>query len=406
VSSTPAVCTAAGQNVTCDLGDLPAAGVQTIEITAMVAPSVAPGTVITNAAAVESATNDPNPLDNAPAPTSGPPVTAAADLSVTKAPPSELVAGAESAWTITVTNDGPSEARDVVVSDTLDPALSFASSAPPICTATGQGVTCNVGTLGAGVSTSVVVSTVVAADRPAGTVITNSAGVASSTPDPDPVDNLAPPIAGEVEAQADAAIDVDIAPEQVRQGAELTIDVTVANDGPSAAVDAGALFALGEHLRLIRDNGGFSAPAPAQALGSGVRPAGEPCASSGATLRCAAANLLAGETARAAITVRVGTAVPIGTRITLRANLTVGTADGNTTNNSDQDSVVIVAALAQPTPTTSPPTTSPPTTSPPAQPATPFTGLEVTGLLVAAVVLLGLGTAAMAGARRRRAQSV
>jgi uncharacterized repeat protein (TIGR01451 family) len=405
VSSAPPICTAAGQDVTCALGDLAAAGQQTVELTTRLAPGAAPGTVITNASTVESATADLNPADNVTAPVSSPPVTAAADLFLTKAPPSSLLAGTESSWTIEVTNNGPSAAQDVVVSDTLDPALSFVSSTPPICTAAGPAVTCPIATLGAGVTTSVVVTTRTAADIPDGAAVSNSAAAMSSAPDPNPVDNLTPPIAVEVEARADVSVDVDIAPEQVRQGAQLTVDVAVASDGPSAAVPAGAVLTLGPHLSFVGDNGGFSTPAPAEAAGAGAQPTGEPCLASGPTLSCIAGVLLAGESAQAAITVRVSATAPIGTRITLTAELANGTPDENAANDTDQDSVVIVAAPAQ-APPSAPPTTPPPTTTSPAvRPTAPRTGVEVSALLLAAAALLVLGAAAAVGSRLRRAQS-
>jgi len=73
-------------------------------------------------------------------------VTTAADLAVTKLDdPDPVVAGGLLTYTIQVVNNGPSDAQDAVVADTLSADTSFVSS--PHCSEAGGIVTCNMGTI-------------------------------------------------------------------------------------------------------------------------------------------------------------------------------------------------------------------------------------------------------------------
>ena len=77
----------------------------------------------------------------------------AADLRISKdVDPDPLVAGADATYSLTVTNAGPSDAQNVTITDTLDPALtgSDADHSLGSCTLTGQVVSCTVPTLPAG----------------------------------------------------------------------------------------------------------------------------------------------------------------------------------------------------------------------------------------------------------------
>src|SRR5207245_1101923 len=84
-------------------------------------------TTITNTADVTSSgTPDPNATNNHATATTT--VLTQADLVVTKSGPATAVAGTTFTYTITVTNSGPSDAQNVVVTDTLPGAETFVSS--------------------------------------------------------------------------------------------------------------------------------------------------------------------------------------------------------------------------------------------------------------------------------------
>ena len=107
-----------------------------------------------------------------------------ADLSLTKtdSPDPVLVDGLLT-YTVTVTNNGPDDADNVVVSDDLPSGVTF-DSASSECSGT-TNISCDLGTLGADESATVEINVI--ADK-AGTV-NNTATVGSSTADPDDTNN-------------------------------------------------------------------------------------------------------------------------------------------------------------------------------------------------------------------------
>lgn len=106
-------------------------------------------------------------------------VAAKADLSVSESvTPSNPQVGDAVTYTLTVTNNGPQAATNVVLTDTL-PASVKLSSAPPSCLLAGSVVTCNLGTLANGASTTVTLVAHVLAEG----AVTNSVGVTSDVTD-------------------------------------------------------------------------------------------------------------------------------------------------------------------------------------------------------------------------------
>ncbi|MER7129829.1 DUF11 domain-containing protein [Streptosporangium saharense] len=181
VTPLPAGCTAVGQVVTCTLASLGVGATQNWDITVRVRPNVPTGTVIPNVSSVDSDTSTPEDSNNANIN-----VETSSDLAIGKTA-GTLNAGGSGTYTITVTNNGPSDDTGVVVTDTLPTGLTFVSSVPAGCTAVGQVVTCPVGALAAGASTNIVLNVAVSAGT-AGTV-NNTATVTGVNPDPDPNNN-------------------------------------------------------------------------------------------------------------------------------------------------------------------------------------------------------------------------
>ena len=121
---------------------------------------------------------------------------AEADLSVTQTDAPDPVSFGESvAYTMTVTNNGPAIATDVVLSNTLiqNGALSSARTlqgAPVTCIPAGETIDCELGTLA--VSEQVTVELLVLViDPQVGGTITNGATVSGSRDDPDLSNNTA-----------------------------------------------------------------------------------------------------------------------------------------------------------------------------------------------------------------------
>jgi len=128
-------------------------------------------------------------------------VTAVADVGIGKSAPAVVSATSNLVYTISVTNFGPSSASGVVVTDTLPAGVTFVS-------ATGGGVN-NSGVVSwsLGALTSGQVSNVtVTVTAPASGSLTNVAMVSTPTGDPNPTNNVTPPVITTVTAVADVGL--------------------------------------------------------------------------------------------------------------------------------------------------------------------------------------------------------
>jgi uncharacterized repeat protein (TIGR01451 family) len=177
--------------VTCTMPSLAAAANATI--TVVVRSSSTFGGTIANTATVSSTTADPNPANNTST-TSG--SQTIADVAITKTS-ATAPSGTTGAYTITVTNNGPSTASTVTMTDTVPANATFASisqtSGPAFtCTTPAAGATgtisCSIGTLTAGQSA---VFTLVFNGTNQVAQITNTATVTTTTLDPNPANNTA-----------------------------------------------------------------------------------------------------------------------------------------------------------------------------------------------------------------------
>ena len=203
--------------------------------------------VVTNTAAVTpGATPDDNPANDS-ATVNATPV-AQADLGISKVllgkdttPP---VAGTDREYEFSVTNHGPSDAQNVVVTDPLPASVSyngtFASVTPGwTCSSAGQLVTCRLAGALAGpnggtpVTARVRISIRISATHNVGDSIINTATVSSDTPDPGPTSNSDTDDSS-VTGQADLTIDKTIATPAVA-GRLMQYQLQVRNLGPSVA---------------------------------------------------------------------------------------------------------------------------------------------------------------------------
>ncbi|HSQ23176.1 MAG TPA: PQQ-dependent sugar dehydrogenase, partial [Pyrinomonadaceae bacterium] len=114
---------------------------------------------------------------------------ATANLSLTKtASPNPGVTLANLTYRLTVTNNGPSPATNVVVNDDLPAGIHFTSATPTQGSCTGVStVTCNLGSLANG---TFAIIDILLQPQSVG-ILTNNASVSATESDPDPSDNLA-----------------------------------------------------------------------------------------------------------------------------------------------------------------------------------------------------------------------
>lgn len=302
-------CTATGQNVTCDLGTLAAGDSTTVAINTLIDPAIADGTTIENTVAVTTDSVDPDPA--CPLCTSPPQTVASiADLSMTKnAAAASAVAGTTTSWTIVVSNGGPSDAADVVVSDLLPAGLTFVSNgSDPRCTATGQAVTCDLGTVKVGVDETLVIKTSIGADVSAGTSIENTASIQTAATDPDPsCDTCSATI--DVTASADLVTTKSLLTDPVVAGKVASYQLSVHNQGPSDATTVSVSDPLNQWLTF-------------SAAGSDPR-----CALDAGVVKCVAASIPAGGTETFTVNAMVDRATPAGSALVNTATTSSPTPD-------------------------------------------------------------------------------
>jgi len=174
------------QPLTCTLGSLASGANATVTVVTLVSSAVPDGTVINNNATVSSAAGDSNNANNSA--TAAVTAQARADLGIVKTSdkptykPSKTIA-----YTVSVTNHGPSDALAVIVTDNL-PTIQQASylSDTGGCTLSGLILTCNLGNMPVGTTKSFNIYERVNGSKGS---IPNTASVASSTTDPGPTSN-------------------------------------------------------------------------------------------------------------------------------------------------------------------------------------------------------------------------
>ncbi len=216
--------------ISCSTAAMAVGATATFDIGVRVLPGTPAGTTVTNTVTVGAATPDPNPVNNTDTEPTLVVGAGAADLAIIKTDaPDPQAAGAPVSYTLTITNNGPSTATGVTITDPL-PAGTTLLAASPGCTETAGVLTCAIGTLAPGASTAVGVT--ISTPPVAGT-INNVATVAANEPDPVPGNNTEPETTVLV-----AVADVRIAkngPASATPGSTVSYTLVITNDGPSQA---------------------------------------------------------------------------------------------------------------------------------------------------------------------------
>jgi len=228
---------ASGQSIA--LGNLAAGASTNIEIRGTVSADAPDETLLTNSADVSSQTPDSNAENNRAQAETTVRNIPQADLSVTKTDsPDPVMAGGLLTYALTVTNNGPSEATGVQLTDNL-PASYLANaeyrveSGSWLSYASGQAIA--LGNLAAGASTNIEIRGTVSADATDETTLSNTAYVASQTFDPNMENNQAEAQTAVNIPKADLSLEKEASPDPVMPGSLLTYVLTVTNGGPSDA---------------------------------------------------------------------------------------------------------------------------------------------------------------------------
>jgi uncharacterized repeat protein (TIGR01451 family) len=227
-----------------------ALGSTTLTLAANTLPSD-PGQTITNEVAVNASTDPAGPRTSAITTTVAP----RADLTVTKTvSPLIAVAGQSLTYTVTVTNNGPSDAASVVLTDTLPAAVQFQLITAPAgwsCStpATGSSgtISCSLAVFPAG-SAQFTIQTFLPASTPAGTAVNNAASATAATPDPATPNSAAVNLTSV--SQANLGVTISDTPDPVVAGTSITYAMTVTNAGPSKAPNTTLSIPLPASLTL------------------------------------------------------------------------------------------------------------------------------------------------------------
>ncbi len=218
-------------NGSLDISTLTSGNSYTLLIRGVVNPSTPEGS-ISNSSFVISDTSDPDTSNNTASVSNS--VTTSADLKITKSGnPDPVIAGSKLTYTIVITNNGPSDALNVVVNDDVPEKIED----PWFSTDGGKNWvpwsgSFNFGTLPAEKSYVLLIGGRVFSLGEG--KITNSASVLSDTSDPDLSNNSATHTTT-INEFADLSVSLSALPDPVTTGDKLTYTVTVVNNGPNRA---------------------------------------------------------------------------------------------------------------------------------------------------------------------------
>jgi uncharacterized repeat protein (TIGR01451 family) len=315
-------CSAVGQVVTCTIGALGATSNTTVTVVVDVASSVATGTIITNTATVDGNEPDPTAANDSESETTT--VNRQADLAITKSDSAEpVIAGTSFFYTLLATNNGPSDASGITVSDTLPAGLTFhATGSSPSCSAVGQAVTCTAATIAGGAQTSFTVIVDVAASVAHGTVVSNTASVDGTEPDPTAAnDSDTEPTT--INRSADISITKTESVDPAIAGGSLSYTVQVTNNGPSDATGVTVTDVLPAGLTFT-------------STGSSVG-----CSAVGQTVTCTIGALANAAQSSAVIAVNVASSVAHASVISNTATVAATENDATPGNNSSTETTTV-----------------------------------------------------------------
>jgi uncharacterized repeat protein (TIGR01451 family) len=228
ISTSPDLVLGSDGSLTVDLGDVASGSI--VSVTLVVQALATSGLVVT--ADVSTDDHDPDALNNTASLSE--PVTPATDLSISMAiDRSPGYRGLGLVYTLVVRNDGPCDATDVALSQTLPEGATFISATSDdgtTVTADGTALMATINTLKSGAAATFTVE--VRPTQNSADTISTSATVSSGLPELDPSNNsasLQTPIAN----ASDLSVVVSSGPRSAVIGQVVTYTLTVTNHGPS-----------------------------------------------------------------------------------------------------------------------------------------------------------------------------
>jgi len=329
--------------ISCTNADVAKAASTTFTLGVAVNTGVASGTVITDVIDATSGTNDAVLANNSATVQITVGLSTTADLSITNSgTPNPVLAGSNITYTVVVRNNGAATASSVVFSEAIPANTTFVSVVPsPVagwtCSVVAGTLSCSNPSVASGASTTFTVILTVGAGTAAGTLITDTATVASSTTDPNPNNNSATSnIVVATAGQADLSITSSAAPNPVTSSNNITYTQTVTNNGPAVS----GLDTFTDTIPVGTTFVSFTPPAGWN-CGATIPPVGGT-----GTISCTIATLALNATASFPLVVKVNSGTAPGASISNTANINVpcsAVTDPNCANNSAPTTVVVAS---------------------------------------------------------------
>jgi fimbrial isopeptide formation D2 family protein/uncharacterized repeat protein (TIGR01451 family) len=312
IGTLPAGCTKTGQDVTCNIGNLAAGASATRSIPVTTTNASCPSVENTGTVAADVDTDNTNNSDSASVGVN----CVQPDVKIEKtATQASVNAGDSFNWVLEVTNTTSVSATTVKMTDSIPASLTI-GTLPAGCSAVGQDVTCNIGTLAGGASAtrSIPVTT---SDSSCPKV--DNTGFVTAAVDIDGTNNSDSASVDVTCGQSDVKIEKTASKSAVTAGDPFTYTLKITSIGMGTATDV-----------VVHDD------IPAS-LVVGVMPAG--CTKAGQTVTCNAGNLASGETKtfQIPVTTTTGSCPSVDNTGTVTAD-----NDSDNTNNSDSVSVDVV----------------------------------------------------------------
>jgi uncharacterized repeat protein (TIGR01451 family) len=241
------------------------------------------GTLVNNLSGTENE-SDPNPANNTASWSTAvtQPVTADVGVSKTAWPAGPYYVGQTFNYELFYGNEGPADATNTTMTDQLPAQVQFVSAEAP-CTASGNLVTCKLGTVWAKALGDGIRVTVLAV---ASGTATNTLNITADQPDPNPANNSYSLTVQIQPRAADLAVTKTGTPNPVVAGQKETYTITVTNNGPLTATGVVANDAWSAASGI---KGGIAFKSVSTTQGA--------CTQSGAGISCAVGSLANGATA-------------------------------------------------------------------------------------------------------------
>ncbi|MGD0988576.1 MAG: C25 family cysteine peptidase [Candidatus Sulfotelmatobacter sp.] len=323
--TTPAV--GATGTISCVTASLATAASANIVVVVNLASTITVASITANSS-IAATTSDPNSANNSTTTTTT--VLPVCDLAVTNSVSPSFATDAQNlVYTQVVTNTGPSNCASATLTEAIPTnttlVLPFNSPAGWTCTTTGS-ISCTNPTIAPGASSTFSVTVLVGASVASGTLITDTATLATTTHDSNLLNNSASVTVGVASAtQADLSVTSSASPNPVAAGSNITYTQTATNAGPAAASTVT-----------------FSETLPANTTAQSLTGSAGWTCNFPPTLTCTIGSLAANSPANFTFIVTVNAGVASGSTITQTDSISSSvTGDPNNGNNSASTTVYV-----------------------------------------------------------------